>query len=103
MQDVDRPPYIQAFPEPTGTRRARGEAKALRVVMRPERLDGIPWHRSRRRHLRQRATVGPPETERPVGRARDLIALLVHRPVMPAAEERQVRQRGRAPGAQWRI
>jgi len=95
MQDVDRPSKIQTLPEPASTRRPRGEAKALRVVARPKRLDGILRYFGRRRHLRQRAAVRPPETERSVGRARDLVALLVHRPVVPAAEEREVRERCR--------
>jgi len=96
MQDVDRPPHIQALPKPAGTRRPRGEAKAVRIVTRPKRLDGIPRHRSRRRHLRQRAAIGPPESERSVGPARNLVPLLVHGSVMPATEEREVRERGRA-------
>ena len=67
----------------------------MRVVRSAERLDGITGHCGRRRHLGQRAAVGPPESERPVGPARDLIALLVHRSVMSAAEKREVRERCR--------
>ena len=97
MQDVDCVPNVQAFPEPTGVRCARSETKALRVVTRPERLDGITGHRGRCRHLRQRVTVRLPELKRPVGPARDLEALLVHRAMMPSTEHREVGQRRRAP------
>ena len=51
MQDIDRPTHVQALPEPAGARCPRVEAKALRVVTRPENLDGITEHRSRRRYL----------------------------------------------------
>ena len=59
----------------------------------PESLHGLLRHWGRRWHLGQRPAVRPPEPERPVRPARDLIALLVHGPVM--AEEREVRERGR--------
>jgi len=65
-------------------------------MRRAQRLDRIILHFGRRRHLRQRAPVRPPELERPVGPARDLIALLMHGPVMPATEHGEVRERGRA-------
>ena len=42
-------------------------------------------------------TVGPPELQCPVGPARDLEALLVHRAMMPGTEQREVGQRRRAP------
>jgi hypothetical protein len=64
--------------------------KALRVVTRSERLDGITGHRGRRRHVGERAAVWPPELELPVAEARDLVALLV----MPATEHGKVRERG---------
>ena len=85
MEHVDRVAKVQALPEPAGACRPRGEAKALRGVTGPEHLDGVFWHRSRRRHVRQRPAVGPPEAEGAVGPARELIPLLVHRAVMPAA------------------
>jgi hypothetical protein len=96
MQDIDRPAHIQALSEPAGARRARIEAKTQRIVVRPEHLDGIAAHRSSGRHLRQRAAVRPLEPESPVGSARDPVALLVHRSVMPATEQREVRERCRA-------
>src|SRR6266508_5169705 len=71
-------------------------AKAVRVVTRAESLDGITGHHGSLRNLRQQSAVRPPEPKRPVGPARDLIALLVHRPVMPPTEQRKVRERRQA-------
>ena len=68
--------------------------EALRVVTRAERLDGVFGHRSRRRHFGKRVAVRSPELQRPVGQARDLVALLVHRPMMPPTEQEEIRQRG---------
>jgi hypothetical protein len=95
VQDVDRPTHIQALPEPASARRPSVETKPLRFMRHPESLDGLLRHRGRRRHLRQGAAIRPPKSQSPVGPARDLVALLVHGPVMPAAEEREVRERGR--------
>ena len=95
MQDVDRPAYVQALPEPAGARRARMEAKTKGVVMRAERRDGIAAHGSSRRYLGQRAAVRPPEPEHFVGPAGNLIAFLMYRAVMAATEQREVRERGR--------
>ena len=97
MEDVDRPGQIQPLSEPARARRPRVEAKADRVVTSAERLDGITGYGGRRRHLGQRAAVWPPEPERPVGPARDLVALLVDGAVMSAAKKREVRERGGAP------
>src|SRR6266545_2867006 len=96
MQDVDRPAEIQALPEPERARRPRVQSKSLCVVPRPEGLDRINGHRDRRRDVGQEAAVRPPEPERAVGLEVDLIALLVDRAVVPATEEREVGERGRA-------
>jgi hypothetical protein len=97
MQDVDRPHHIQRLPEPLGARRPRADAKALGVVTCAERFDGITGHRSGRWHLRQRPAVRAPERQCAVGPARDLEALLVHRAMMAAAEQREIRERRRPP------
>jgi len=65
-------------------------------MTRPEGGDGITGHRRRRRDLGQRTPIGPLESERPIGRARDPVALLVNRTMMAATEQNQVRERGRA-------
>jgi hypothetical protein len=97
MQYIYCPHHIQPLPEPLGARRPRADAKALRVVARVERLDGFNGHRGRWRHIRKGPAIRSLELERPIGPARDLEALLVHRAVMPAAEQREVRERGRSP------
>jgi hypothetical protein len=65
-------------------------------VPRPQRPNRIGRDRRRRRHVRQQAAVRPPELERPVEQSLDLVALLVHRPMMAATQYRQVRQGRRA-------
>ena len=72
------------------------EAEPLRVVLRPEGPHRIGGHRGRRRHLGQGPAVRPPEPERAVGLPIDLVALLVNRAVVPATEQGEVRERGRA-------
>ena len=96
MQDVDRPAQIQALAQPGRARRPRVEAEPLRVVLRAEGLDRIGGHRGRRRDLGQEPAVRPPELQRAVGLSIDLVALLVHRAVVPATEQGEVRERGRA-------
>jgi len=96
MQHTDRPAEIQALSQPGGTRRPRVELESLRGVPRPEGLDRIVRHCGRSRNLGQEPAVRPPEPERAVGLTVDLVALLVDRAVMPATEEREVGERGRA-------
>jgi hypothetical protein len=96
MQDVERPGQIQALPQPVRARRPRVEAEPLRVVVGAEGLDRIGGHRGRRRDLGQGPAVRPPEPEGPVGLSRHGVALLVDRAVVPATEQHEVRERGRA-------
>ena len=65
-------------------------AKPLRLVPRPEGLDGIGGYRSGRRHLGQELTVRAPEPEFAVGLSIHLVALFVDRAVVPATDERKV-------------
>ena len=97
MQDVERVTQIQSLPQPGRAGRARVEVESLRVVLRPEGLDRIGWHRGRGREVGEQLAVRSPELKRAIGLSIDLIALLVHRAVVPATEQREVRQRGRAP------
>jgi hypothetical protein len=96
MQDVDRAAHIEALPQPGRARRARVEAQALRLVLRPQLLDWIGGHRGRGRDVGHKPAVGPPELQRAVGLSIDLIALFVHRAVMSATEQGEVGERGRA-------
>ena len=77
-------------------RRVRIEPKALRGVTGPEQGNGIRVASWRRRHLGERAAVRLPELERAVWPARDLVALLVYRAVMPTTKQSQIRERCRA-------
>jgi len=72
------------------------EAEPLRVVPRPKGLDGIGGYRNGRRHLGQEPPVRTPEPELAVGLSIHLVALLVDRAVVPATEQREVRERRRA-------
>jgi len=96
VQDVDRPAEIQALPTPVRARRPRVESETLGVVQRPEGLDRVSGHRDRRRDVGQGAAVGPPEPERAIGLSIEVIALFVDRAVVPATEQGEVRERGRA-------
>src|SRR5258705_14023017 len=87
VQGVDGPAQIQALSGPVGMRRVRTELKPLRRVTGPELGDGVTVTARRLRHLGERSAVWPLEPERPVGLARRLIALLVHRAVMATAEK----------------
>ena len=71
------------------------QAQAVRFVMGPQGGDRIIGYRTRRRHLRERPAIGPPEVERVIRPSRELIALLVEGPVMAPTEQHEVPQRGR--------
>ena len=86
MQHVERPAHVQPLSQPPGESRARVEPEPLRGVLRPQRPHGVSGHRRQRRHFGQLAPVRSPELEGPIGLTLNLIALLVHRAVMPATE-----------------
>src|SRR5436309_852081 len=93
MQDVDRPAHVEALPQPARARRPR---VALRVVPRPEGPDRIVRYRRGRRDRGQGSAVWSPERERAIRVSLHLVALLVDRAVVAVAEQREVRERGRA-------
>ncbi len=68
----------------------------LSVVRRWQRVDGIARHRGGRRNVRQWPAVRSPEAEVSIGLSLHLISLFVHRAVMPATQQREIRQRGGA-------
>ena len=67
------------------------QAEPLRVVLRSEGLDWVCGHRGRGRDVGQQLAIRSPELKRAVGLSIDPIALLVHRAVVPATEQREVR------------
>ena len=92
MQDVDRPPHIQAFSEP-----ARRRGSCVRIyptsgVCLLESAYRIERHRGRRRSVRKWPAIGPAEPERAVQRPIDREALLVDCAVMPATEQNEIRE-----------
>jgi hypothetical protein len=72
------------------------EVKPLRVVLSAERLHRIGGHCGRGWDVGQHPAVRPPELKRAVGLSIDLIALLVHRPVVSPAQKGEVGERGGA-------
>src|SRR5438093_374265 len=96
VQDVDRPAYVQAFPQPTRHRRACVDPKPLRRVPRSQNVGGIVRHVWRRRDFGQWPAVRAQESQFAVGQSLHLITLLVHRAMVAPTEQRQVRERGRA-------
>src|SRR4030095_14734882 len=96
MQDVDCPAHVEAFSQPSWTCCPCVEAQPLSVVARLEHLDGIGGHCDPGRHLREPLPIGASERQRAVGLSLYLLALLVHRAVVPATEHGKIRERGRA-------
>ena len=90
MQDVERVTQIQSLAQPGRARRSRVEAESLCVVLRPQSLGRIRGHYGQGRYLGQQPAVRPPESERAVGLSIDLIALLMHRSMVSATEQREV-------------
>ena len=62
------------------------QPEPLRGILRSEGRYRIGRHRRRRLHVRYCAAVRASELESSVKRSLDLVALLVHRAVMPATE-----------------
>jgi hypothetical protein len=74
----------------------RVQDKPLRIVPRSQDLHGIAEHLGRSRDLGQDPAVGATEPKLAVRLSIELVALLVDRAVVPATEQGEVRQRGRA-------
>ena len=96
VQDVDRIADIQAISRPARHCRPRVKVEPLSVVHREQRVDGIARHRDERRNVRQWPAVRSPEAELSISLPFHLITLFVHRAVMPATQQREIRQRGGA-------
>ena len=96
MQDVDRIADIQAISRPARHCRPRVQVEPLSVVQREQRVDGIARHHDEQRNVRQWPAVRSPEAELSLSLSLHLITLFVHRAVMAATQQRQIRQRGGA-------
>jgi len=97
VQDVDRPPDVEAFAEPGGARRVRVQAQANRLVPRAERMDGIVGNLRWKRDVRHRSSVRSPESQFAVGLSLHLVSLFVDGTMMAPAQEREVRERRGSP------
>src|SRR5688572_2819010 len=97
MQDVDRPAHVQTLPQPTRGCGPRVQVEPLRLVPRSKDLHGIAVYLRRRRDLGQKLAVRTAEPKLAVRRSIELVALLVNSAVMPATEQRKIRERGGAP------
>ena len=93
MQHVDRIGEVQSLAEPAGLRGVRVDVYSLRVVLTSEVLGRIDWHRIGWRHRREKLAVWSAEPELTVELPGHLIALLVDRTMMSAAEQGQIRER----------
>ena len=82
--------------EPTRGRGLRVQAKSLRLVSRSKDLHGIAAHLGRRRDLGQEPAVRATESKLAVRLSIELVALLVDGAMVATAEQREIRQRGRA-------
>jgi len=68
------------------------DAEPLHLVPRSQHINGIGEYRSGRRYLGQEAPVRTPEVELAVRLSIHRVALLVDRAVVPATEQREVRE-----------
>ena len=92
MQHVDRVANVEVLPKPTRHRRPRVECQARVSVVSPQHAHRVGGYRGSARHLGQDLPVRLPELKLPVGESIDLIALFVDRAVVPATQEREIRQ-----------
>jgi hypothetical protein len=83
-------------PQPAGAARPRVHGDSPRLVLRQQRPYRIGGHWGRGRDIWHGLPVWPPEPERAIGLAVDLKALLVHRAVVAATQQGEVRERGGA-------
>jgi hypothetical protein len=93
MQHVDRIAHVERLAEPARHRGPRVQGAPVGVVARSERVHGIAGHLRRRRDLGQRPAVRAVESKLAVRLSIEPIALFVDGAVMPATEQREIRER----------
>jgi len=74
----------------------RVQGKPIRIVSRSQNLHGIAAHLRSRRDLGQEPPVRPAEPKLAIRLSIELIALLVDRAMVAAAEQSEIRERGGA-------
>ena len=97
MKNIDRPADIQSASIPVGHRRSRVDADAIHDIGLTQRIRGIPGDGRLRGNVRERSPVGSSELECAVRMSHHRITVLMHRTVMPATEQHQIRERRRSP------
>ncbi len=95
-QHVHRPVEVKALAAPRGRRRVDADLDARRCQALVRGLQRRPRSCRRRRRLLDRAAVRMRETRGPGRVHRDEEPLLVHRPMVTAAQQHQVVERGPA-------
>src|SRR5262245_43244066 len=96
VQDVDRPHDIQALTQPRRHCSLRVQTEPLRIVPRTEDVDDITRRLRRRWDLGQAPAIRSVESKLGVGLSIQLVALLVDGAMVPATEQRKIRERGGA-------
>ncbi len=96
MQDIDRPPHVQRLAQPLGDRGPRMQVKPVGLVPRSEDFNRIAGHLGWRRHFGERSAVRATEPELAIRLSLELVPLLVHRAVVAATEQREIREGRRA-------
>ena len=66
------------------------EAESLCVVLSPEGLDRVGGYCGWERDLGEEPAIRSPKSQRAIGLSIDLIALLVHRAMVPATQQGEV-------------
>jgi hypothetical protein len=96
MEYVDRVADIEPLSSPTRSSGPRVHHGPGPIVLRSDIAHRVRRYPPRRRHIRHDATIRSAEAKLTIGLSIDLIALLVNSPVVAAAEQDEVRQRGGA-------
>ena len=96
VEHIDRPADIEGLPQPARHRGPRVETEALSFVSCSHALHRIAGHARRRRDIRQGPAIRTTELKLAVRPPIDLITLLMDGAMMPAAQQGEVRERGRA-------
>src|SRR5262245_47225451 len=92
MQDIDGVAHIERLTSPIRYGRPRVQGQSILLVPHAHHGDGIRRHGGWQRHVMNDPPIGPPELKRAVRMALDLIALLVDRAMVPATQEREIRE-----------
>src|SRR4029077_17406171 len=97
MEHVDRVAHIERLAQPERHCGARVQAEAIPLVLRSDRRHGIGWRVGPRGNFGDHPSIRPSELKPAVWPALELVALFVDRAMVPATEEREIREGGGPP------